>query len=466
MERENTSNKETVLSDLQLVVDLVAGKDVDVEKKDWVAQNISSIREATKNGRHSTIYYPASGEDMLRVLYAYDADHLIAVDPDEQWAGNLEEKLQSVGIQTKTEIFAEERKREITFELDGKERRITRLYRDARQVDLKAFGFEAVDVLHIYAPTGADVDITEEELYLQSKYGDEWIMMSLEQKVRDEMATDPLAPKPDEEGRYKIVIPKVREEITAENCVMVSEGGFFVFGERGSMFGLPPTLLKIVGLEMKQIVERHPQTVQTSFYPKEEELKSMDRRGDIYHKIKTVSPDVIKCFEDASGLSFGINYRFFEFKRGDFQYMGIDPENNTDIVSAVNDEHQQLTDQVAQIVQKMKEVGVNVDLVNEYRTEVLEAFKNEIFHLQYQASELLVAYKEVSGKRKLGEIDDKRALKMLGIGLVKNKWSGVMDVVNNKWPLASQMVFSGENKDLTHKIVKQLAGARFEFSDK
>ncbi len=268
--------KETSLNiaDLSKVVDLVAGKNADGSKRDWVEDNIISIREKVKGSKHSTIYYPASGRDLIRPLFAFDADHLIAVDNDPQLSGETEKQLKEMGISFSSSHSEDLKTSDTTFELGGKKRRITQICKDARYVRLSDLGLEQVDILHIYAPSGADEDITEEDLYLQEKYGRNWRFKNFDEATRVEMKENPYAPKVDPQtGKYKVLGPKVNKSLTQANYQLVNEGGFFIFGEMElSYYDLPRSLLDLMGLENSKITRRHPWTILTTFHPKAEEI--------------------------------------------------------------------------------------------------------------------------------------------------------------------------------------------------
>ncbi|HNV86810.1 MAG TPA: hypothetical protein PKL97_07620 [Candidatus Omnitrophota bacterium] len=135
-----------------------------------IGANIHSIRDAIQSGRHETVYYPACGRDVGRVMLAYDPTHLILGDSDEI---ALDDFLSSdLGItpsdyledttQTERPKGYEDqygRKtytvRTIRFMFDGKERTITFVRGDLRKIDMSPYHHNAVDVAHIYLPTAA-----------------------------------------------------------------------------------------------------------------------------------------------------------------------------------------------------------------------------------------------------------------------------------------------------------------------
>src|SRR3989338_10975333 len=77
------------------VTKLISGIDASESKLEWVKQNIQSIHEGVKTGRHDTVYYPASGRDILRPLVAYDANKLILIDSDSTRVGEAQRQLQA-----------------------------------------------------------------------------------------------------------------------------------------------------------------------------------------------------------------------------------------------------------------------------------------------------------------------------------------------------------------------------------
>lgn len=463
-ENVNGQPKSEALSPaFQTVVDLVAGRDADPTKKEWVRAHIRSIRETTRVGRHSILYYPASGTDIIRPLYAYNADHLIAIDMDKQRVGEAERQIRELGIQPEVETSDDGKRRVVTFEMDGRQRKITEVQDDVRLVSPKSFGLDQVDVLHIYAPTGATEAITEDEVYLKERYGDEWYFKRWQPEAREEMEKDPTAPKPDEEGKYKIVFEGMGSKLNVANYEMVSEGGYFVFGEgKLNAYDIPPSLLEMVGLEQQQIVTRYPYQVLTSMFPKPEEIATMDRTGYIYEKTRTVNSRAIEAFDDAVSTNFWTYYGFMEFERGNWWGLGINEGDNMDVKAAIENKHAGLQEEVTSLAQRFVEADVEPSLVERFKAETLDGYKTKVLALQQQLAELLKAYGDMSEKYNAGEMNDEQAIAYMGIVRERDENGNITETNNTKWPLASQLVLSNEGKSTqVYELASQFVDAEF-----
>ncbi len=66
-----------------------------------IFENIISIRWAVGRGNHSTLYYPGHGRDLLRAAIAYDASHIVGVDPllRVKERNIIQKGLQELGLQ-------------------------------------------------------------------------------------------------------------------------------------------------------------------------------------------------------------------------------------------------------------------------------------------------------------------------------------------------------------------------------
>ncbi len=447
-------------------VEVITGDKANAAEKEWVEANIASIREAVQQGRHSTLYYPASGRDILRPLVAFDADHLIAVDSSKQVIGEAEKQVRELGIEPKVEISEDGKRREITFELDGRQRRITEVQYDVRLVNPTSFGLEQIDILHIYLPTGATQAITEDEIYLKEKYGDEGYSMKYQPEVREEIRKDPTAPKPDPKtGNYKAVFAGMDDQLSPINYQMVAEGGFFVFGEnRLGGHVMPPVLLEIIGLEEKQITARHPFTILTSFFRKPSELATMDRTGYIYQKAKTVDLEAIATFNDAVLNNFGTYYGFMEFERGNWWGLGLSQEEGMDVHVAVMKNYTELQEEVSGLGQRFVEAGVEESLVDRFKEASLEGYRTKVLTLQQQLAELLQAYGEMSVKYNAGEVNNQQVIEFMGIVFDKDERGNTTEVKNTKWPLASQLLLGSEEKSReVYELASQFVDSDFNF---
>lgn len=152
---------------LQEIVDryarLAAGERAEPATIQRIKDNISSIQQAAARGRHKTLYYPASGRDVLRALLAYDAEQVLAVDTEDP---KTEEALRQLGIQVavREQARAGRTEKTIEFDLAGKKRQITQVIGKAQEIRLADY-FESAqaDIVHIRRPTGADEDISVPE---------------------------------------------------------------------------------------------------------------------------------------------------------------------------------------------------------------------------------------------------------------------------------------------------------------
>lgn len=236
---------------------IIAGENASEAKINWVRKNIETTRETVQQGKHETGYYPASGHnDGLRALVAYDLDNLVTCDFQPS---STEERLIALGLKQGIDFNSvgfNERK-EITFNLFGRQRKITEFYKDLKGFDLKTVrGFEdgKVDVLIINLPTGAPIDTN----------------------------------------------------LTENNYEGVKEGGFFCFGEHplGGSFGadkkitIPASLYERFGLEKLAITNRHPHTIET-WRPPDEPEPQAPKQGFILHKTKDIDTKLAAEAENA-----------------------------------------------------------------------------------------------------------------------------------------------------------------------
>lgn len=445
--------------------ELVAGTEYSEFDYKWVEENIKSIREAVKKGQHDVVYYPASGRDVLRVLVAYDAEELILVDDDEQHIGESEEQLKKIGIQPEVTISSEGNRRELIFDLEGKKRKIVEVNGDARVLTPDKLGVNQIDVLHIYLPTGAAQDIREDEAYLRDKYGNNWIEKRDDFETAQLMENDPDQPKPESEsGEYKVVTKGIVNQLDVSNYEMVSEGGFFVFSEtRLQRPGEPiQSLYEIAGLEEIPITGRHPHTVLTSFIPRADELEKMNSIGYIYRKNKTVDTKIIEIFNEAAGS--GYDYFFTNLREGRFGLIDIGVGDKIDIGSAITNYYNQLEEKISMIVGKMTEARVEQSLIQRYRKKSISRFKNEILTLQGQFKELLREHGKMQEEYSRGEeITEEKIKTRLGIVEETNN-SGESFLKNTKWPLAVELVASGdEGNKMVYEIISQFAEAKLDF---
>jgi hypothetical protein len=450
---------------LQKGAELISGKESSEFDIEWVQENITSIQEAVKNGKHEVMFYPASGRDLLRVILAYDLYHLIVVDIDEYHAEEMASQLKEVGIPYKTIPLKDRKGKEIVFTIDGKDRKVTHIIGDARTNNLQTFGLEQVDILHVYLPTGADSAVKADEAYLQAKYGDEWYMKQWDDEARSLMNADPDAPKPNPtSNEYDIVIPAVNNDIDSTNYQTVREGGFFVFGERRlQRTQTLPSLYRIAGLKEYQITRRHPFTVLTALYPNKDELKEMNRNGYIYQKECSVNPEIIDILNEIFMTQYWTEYSFFEFERGSFVYVGIEDDQPIDVVSAIQAHYQDLKNSVTEYARRLHSAGVSSDDANDFQQEMLLAYREKIDDLQRRVKEMLQTYDEVSRQYEAGQLNDAQAKEKMGI-VFKRNIANQMEPLNTTYPLAVQIILGNDaTSPRAEEVAYQFANASFEF---
>lgn len=465
--KDQSAEAQQSQTQLQKGVELISGKESAESDIEWVRENITSIQEAVKNGKHEVMFYPASGRDLLRVILAYDLHHLIVVDIDEYHAEEMESQLKEVEIPYTTTSLEDRKGKEVVFTIDEKDRKVTHIVRDARTNKLQSFGIEQVDILHVYLPTGADSAVKADEAYLQAKYGDEWYMKQWDDEARSLMNADPDAPRPDPvSGEYDIVVPAVNNDIDSTNYQTVREGGFFVFGERRLQRAQPlPSLYRIAGLKEYQITRRHPFTVLTALYPDKDELKEMDRIGYIYQKERSVNPEIIDILNEVFMTQYWTEYSFFEFERGSFVYIGIEDDGPIDVVSAIHAHYQDLKSSVAEYTQRLLSAGVDPADVDAFQQEMMIAYRQRINDLQRRVKEMLQTYDEVSKQYQDGQLNDAQAKEKMGI-VFRQNIANQLEPLNTTYPLAVQIILGTDTMaPRAEEVAYQFANANFEFDN-
>lgn len=228
MGKDNNSLPEEVVKSteshgLSTVVEAIAGDEPDKIDLTWVEENITSIQNAVSSGKHDKLFYPASGTDILRTLIAYDVTEVVAVDPGSDLIPRIMEQFDKAKIPlsiTKVDDVTDE----LSCIVGGKQRKITFKRADARLI-IDKLEPGSVDVLHVFLPTGADTEVTEDEVWLQKKFGDEWRMKQGTDEAEQLMKQDSEAPIANENGKYRQVATGVRNQLTLDNYNLVSAGG-------------------------------------------------------------------------------------------------------------------------------------------------------------------------------------------------------------------------------------------------
>lgn len=446
---ENLQTTEQKKQELTKVVRAVAGEEQDQQKLSWVEQNITSIQEVVKNGKHNTFMYPASGSDVLRPMVAYDADQLIAIDTNEDVVPQIFNDLTSAGILYEvSEIDAITKQIEINF--GGRKRSITIIGSDARVV-MNGMNGKTVDILHVYLPTGAETDQNELELYLQKRYGDSWREKQYDPNLQNELVDDPDAPKTNSDtGEYSVVHEGVKNQLSTTNYHIVSEGGFFVFDELRIADDVPDALMKIAGLAEHRITRRHPFTITTSMYPTPEELSQMDKVGYVYQKVRVVPDEVIDCVTEAFSNENYLGYQLMEISRGNFEY--IDLENDDiDIAKALSGFVADIRESTSEMASKMRAAGVGEDDIEVFSQEKMEHFRNRLKEVQNTYQNFISTYDSLAERISKHEITQEQAIAELGIieffGRHRSK----------KYPMSIKYLRRGSDHDHLEDIYQKLA---------
>lgn len=447
---ENTQPVKEEISNISTIAEAI-GDGIKLEQMDWVQENITSIQHATTTGKHDKLVYPACGTDILRTMVAFDATEIEAIDTGEELVARIAEQFEKAKIPLSI-AKVDESTDELTCSYNGKTRKITFKKQDARLV-LPNLEPGSVDVLHVFLPTGANFEMTELDVWLESKFGDEWMSKQGTEEVEELLRTDPGAPQKGEDGKYKKVGTHIVSRLNQQNYSLVSAGGFMVFDEqRLTQLGeVPTTLLDIAKIKELEITKRHPFTVSTSLYPTEEEVVAMDRKGYIYQKSEAVSQDIINDVLEGVEVQETNEYALMEMQRGAFEYIGIDGEH-ADIMVAVAELTNERASQTDKVAEQMLAHGVPVEQIQAYRLEQRAAHLARLQRIQTEYQEFLAAYRVVLDKVKAKSIGNQEALEELGI--VQGKYRKE----SRKWPIALAYLRDANKPGLqTTNIVEQFA---------
>ncbi len=273
---------------------LAAGDKADPATIQRITDNILSINKAVRQGRHQTLYYPASGRDVVRVLLAYDVEHLLAVDTEDP---KTEESLKRLGIKVKVSEQSRLGRLEkiLRFNLAGKKRQITQIVGDARGVQVRNYlGSETADIVHIRRPTGADQDISAGELYAV-------------QQALHPAEVVPVPADPD------LTLPGIRWHLAQPVYDLVSPGGFIVLNEGtlainygietdlSQKIELPQKLLEILKLKEFKIVPH---------------VKTLGNEGVIYQKLEQIPQPALDSLLKVTKKLSELAYHVYELKGG------------------------------------------------------------------------------------------------------------------------------------------------------
>lgn len=247
--------------------------------------NINSIALKTQRGQTETLYYPASGLDILRPLIAYNTTRLILIDSMNNYHQTVKSVLSKTGIQY--DESTEGNKLTLTFNFLGKNRTIEVIEGDARKYSLSDFNLPSVDVLHIFLPTGADQPLEAD--------GQEY--------------------------------PAIKSFLTWDSYQLVTEEGFFIFQEHPlSDDEVTEDLLKHFGLEPLGIKRRPPSSITTGIQQNSDDDPS-SQEGVIYKKVSEISEDAFNMLNSAIDLSFEFTWNAWEISKKQFKCNVMEMQN-------------------------------------------------------------------------------------------------------------------------------------------
>jgi len=327
----------------------IAGKNADGNKINWVEENIRTIRQAVQAGRHSTGYYPASGEDGLRVLIAYDLDILVTCDKNENLIGATEVKLNELGVEFSKNYDEANKRKEITFKLPGRpgKRKIIEHYKDVKDLDLSAeFSSGKVDVVHTYLPNLAQDYIRFEDM-----------------------------------------------------LKFTNEGGFLCDGENDQNIPyrealIPQSLYEMSGLKKIEIIQRQPYTV-TNYARVVEELPKQPTKGIIFQKEREVKDEIRRLLWHDGG-----NFNIVSFMKwlgrnidgvlaSGFSYIGSEDLTPKTLENFLIKDKAQFISRIKTFTEKLEALGVTKGLLETFQQESLTIYIREWQHLRSEYKRLL-----------------------------------------------------------------------------
>lgn len=444
----------------KIVDALVGGSEIPGMGKQ-VRDNIETIQDAVISGLHDSLYYPASGCDILRPMVAYDISQITCVDNNRDIIYGLKDQFKKAGIEL-TLIEETELSTKYSCLINDKPRTINIYFKDARMMSEAEIG-KSVDIYHIYLPTGANLPISEKELYLKSKYGEKWYVHEY-----DDLSIDPEAPKPiNQSGEHKIIYPEVSEKINYETLLLVNPGGFIVFGENSlvSLKKATSGLYGLFGLKEMEIVARHPYTITTSLYPDADEIDSMSRKGYIYQKMRHLTKDEFTTLKEVIDLEWEVGYVLMEIGRGGFNYIeGYQEENPTSsetkptLIENLIAYIENVLSRVNTIKSQMIACGLPQDQVDPFIDAFYQELMNSVKQTQNEIKHFLEEFDKLYEKAVQEQITFEEIPDILGIRM--NKYGSY---VCPKWPIAIEYIkeFNKDNYEYDRQI-RELAATIFE----
>ncbi len=341
-----------VESEQSRAVRVIVGEEGEQDVLDWTERHIASSQEAVKNGRHDTIYYPGSGADLVRPLIAYDASHIIAVDLYRYT--DLIDRYKELNLQ---ELPSDrDDRQEFVFSYGGVQRRITHIIGDARMVNPEEILGRKPDILHFYYPTGGSML---------------------------------------EEAGPTAYLSAIQSSMSEENYRAVPDDGFFIFDEAPVIVfeGWDETsesVATLFGLRELRPVKRHPYTIMTSSHPSRDEIAQQDKRGFIYQKLHTVTPEQFKAAQEAKMLVYNTAYFNIGYlKAGMIEKVFPDSRDHRETLKRYLVE---VSDAMDAVARKCVDVGI----ASEHAEGFQKSFQKNLYD---QLEKSLASYPEFAGVR-------------------------------------------------------------------
>lgn len=411
-------------SGLKKVTDVLLKDKVDDQAINWRRDNILSIRECMKNGSHKTIYYPACGHDILRPLIAYDADHLVAIDFEKEDKEQfLLKQIKDSGLLYNVKEHKEDKTTEISFFLDGRQRKITLACKDARLLLPNEFGMEKVDVLHLYLPTGADISINDSHI------------VSEETKKDIEQIPD--------EKKELYLNNKVERHLSWTNYSMVNIDGFMVFDEESfNRYSVPKSLQHIIGLKEWRITSRYPKDISTFHFDLQDTINDPNSKiGYIYQKTKDIDRDLFDaCQETLIDISW-IFYELEQIRAGQFEMLVNRDENQEfDFVDLINTNYANSLKIIDEIIKKFDTFVIEKQLLIDLKNELIDYYKIFVRDIRAEFYETIAIYHEQTEQYLNNKLSEEELYDSLSLKFEHNRFE------SNKWPAMACLFDDDEQK--------------------
>ena len=417
--------------------------------------NIKSIQQAVMQGRRSTLFDPAVGRDGLRLILAYDVDHLIAADKQEF---SIVDLLQKMDIPYNIQEANNGLQRDFYFSINGKDRRVTEFRMDARDVKFKDAGIEGgkVDVLHIYLPMGA----------ANPKYSGD----IFEEDVNKE--------------NIDIIHPGFSPKLNAHNIGMINVEGYLCIEEShgGGHYKeiVPSVFFDMMGLREHHITNRNPYNVTTSFAPSEDSFSHQD--GYIYQKVRTVDEDVVAKLEQLLSdtwttgyqLDRVLNYGFYdevvsvqeerqEFDHSDWDALETWTEavktsklalmSQMNFADIMNETISPLLSGIDANLEDLVQMGVSSQQISEFRVDLNKRVMSRLKILQSYYKEFFEHYDSTISRLEKGDITSEQAGEELGF--YRDEYD---EIQNKQFPFAIKLLFENVgDEDLFLRYAKEFS---------